>query len=646
MTEKNFILATAGHVDHGKSALIKALTGTDPDRLPEEKARGITIDLGFAHLNLPAPSTFNKGQSGSDQPSSFSVGLIDVPGHEDFVRNMIAGVGSIDLALLVVAANEGWKPQTEEHLQILAYLGVKRLVVALTKTDIADADQVGDQIRGRLSDTPFADARIVPTSVITGNGLENLKIALTEEFAALPLSRDIGKPRLFIDRAFTLRGIGTVVTGTLIDGAFRAGDTVFVQPRDLSTRVRSLQSHGQNVEIVQPGTRSAINLPDLQIGADVERGDVVTGRKFESTTTLDVLLTRSARSQSAAPLKSGSSGYVYHGTARSLAKMIFPETSSLPSGKSAFTQLRLETPLLAFIGDRLVMRDASGRHTTAGGLVLNLDDCRTSQERALLLSRAVAPDDVALAVWTEIARGQIADPSRFLERSRFSTTEIGAALKRLADHGEIFLADNVVAKMLVWRDLRERAAEFIDAAHKKHPERRGLELNELRAELKTTSQSIFDALILDLCRTDFVRAGSMISRASHQASLPADLKPAVEKIRAALATKPFDPPGRRDIANDAVTQKALRFLVDQGEVTEISDEIVLLRSSLDQMKATVSDYISANGPATASQLREKLGSSRRVVIPFLEYLDHIGLTQRAGDVRKLRESKSHVRKIC
>src|SRR5690348_14523958 len=250
MTEKHFILATAGHVDHGKSALVKALTGTDPDRLPEEKARGITIDLGFAHLQLSAaPSAFN--------PSTFSVGIIDVPGHEDFIRNMIAGVGSIDLGLLVVAANEGWMPQTEEHLQIISYLGVKRLVVALTKIDLADAGRTADHVRQKLRDTEFADAQIIPTSVRTGAGLNELKNALAEEFAKIPAPRDAGKARLFVDRAFTLRGIGTVVTGTLSDGEFRASDTVFIQLRNISTRIRSLQSHGRDVETAQPGTRAA-----------------------------------------------------------------------------------------------------------------------------------------------------------------------------------------------------------------------------------------------------------------------------------------------------------------------------------------------------------------------------------------------------
>src|SRR5438445_3256507 len=237
MTDKHFILATAGHVDHGKSTLVKALTGTNPDRLPEEKARGITIDLGFAHLELSAPpSSLNNRQSNAsaartlDQPSTFSVGIVDVPGHEDFVRNMIAGIGSINLALLAVAADDGWMPQTEEHLQILEYLGVQRIVVTLTKSDLGKIDIVTAQIRQELAGTSFRDCPIVPTSTRTGEGLDDLKSALTTELAMLPVRRDIGKPRLFVDRAFTLRGIGTVVTGTLSDGEFCSGQNVFIQP--------------------------------------------------------------------------------------------------------------------------------------------------------------------------------------------------------------------------------------------------------------------------------------------------------------------------------------------------------------------------------------------------------------------------------
>ncbi len=633
----NFILATAGHVDHGKSALVKALTGTDPDRLPEEKARGITIDLGFAHLELTTtPSSF------IPHPSTFSVGIVDVPGHEDFVRNMIAGVGSIDLALLAVAANEGWMPQTEEHLQILSYLGVKRLVVALTKTDLEGAAQAADRVREKLRDTEFANARIVPTSVRSGAGLQDLKNALADEFATLSPARDIGKPRLFVDRAFTLRGIGTVVTGTLLDGVFRAAQAAFVQPRNISGRIRSLHNHGREVDVVQPGTRAALNLPDLEIENDVRRGDVMTDRAFEATSVLDVFLTRSRRLPRKAAIKSGSFVYVHHGTQRVLTKVVLPEMDSLPPGASGLAQLRLNTPLIAFVGDRLIVRDASERQTLAGAVVLNLDsnEMRPAPERALVASRAVAPTDVALAVWTEIARGEILEPSRVLDRSRFSQDEIATALQRLSEHGEIFLSDNVAAKMLVWRELGERATGFIDAVHKKHPERRGLELSELRTDLSSMPPTAFDALIADLCQSGFVRAGSIISRASHRTALPLQLRVAADKIRMALAEKPFDPPGRKDFSKDHEQQQALKFLIEQGELVQISDEIIVLRDSFDRMQTTVTDFISANGPATASQLRDKIGTSRRVIIPFLEYLDRTGLTKRLGDQRVLAQKVS------
>ena len=628
---KNFILATAGHVDHGKSALVKALTGTDPDRLPEEKARGITIDLGFAHLELAAPpSTLNP------QPSTLSVGIVDVPGHEDFVRNMIAGVGSIDLALLVVAADDGWMPQTEEHLQILIYLGVKRIVVALTKSDLGKIDIVTAQIREQLSGTPFADSKIIPTSVQTGEGIENLKQALASEFANLPPARDIGKPRLFVDRAFTLRGVGTVATGTLIDGQIQRGQNIFIQPKTISARVRSVQSHGRDVDLAQPGMRTATNLPDLS-SDQIERGDVVVAPAFEPTRTLQVLLTRSPRSQRAPAIKSGASAHVHHGTTRTFAKIILAEVKSLAPGENAVAQLKLETPLLAFVGDRLILRDASEQRTIAGGIVFNVEDSRSNQERALLATRAVAPDDVALAVWTEIARTGLIDPSRTLERSRFSAAEIISALLRLAEHGEIFLTENVGAKMLVWLDLSKRAAQLIDEAHKAHPERRGLELTDLRAEFNSLSPEVFEALIVDLCRDKFVRAGSKIARGSHRAALPAELQPAAEKIRAVLAEKPFDPPARGAIAENP---QALRFLIEQGDLIELNSEIVLLRDAAEQMRDTIVEHLSNNKSATASELRQKVGTSRRVMIPFLEYLDRIGVTLRSGDLRKLRVPKS------
>jgi selenocysteine-specific elongation factor len=369
---------------------------------------------------------------------------------------------------------------------------------------------------------------------------------------------------------------------------------------------------------------------------------VVATQVFEPTCTWDVLLSRSARSQRALLIKSGSSAYVHHGTTRVIAKIVFAETDSLAAGQSTAAQLRLQAPLLAFVGDRLIVRDPSEQHTLAGGFVFNIDstDFRSSKERALLASRAIAPDDIDLAVWTEIARTSFIEPRRLLERSRFGATEIATALQKLRDHGEILLSEKVGAKMIVWRELRERAAGMIDAEHKARPERRGLELNDLRAELNSLSSAVFDALIVDLCTSDFVRAGLTIARRSHRASLPARLKPAADTIRAALSAKPFDPPDRKTFSQDRDLEPALHFLMEQGEAIELNTELVLLREPAEQMTSAVVAYLSQNGSATASELRQKIGTTRRVIIPFLEYLDRTGVTQREGDLRKLRKAKS------
>ena len=625
---KHFVIATAGHVDHGKSSLVKALTGTDPDRLPEEKARKITIDLGFAELNLRT--------LGGEQ---IHAAIVDVPGHEDFVRNMIAGVGSIDLALLVVSADDGWMPQTEEHLQILQYLGVTRAVVALTKIDIGDAEKVEFQIREQLRHTVFANAPIVRTQL--GGSMEELKEALANELSRVEPQRDVGKARLFVDRAFSLRGIGTVVTGTLTGGTLRVGDEVVVQPRNLRARIRSLQSHGRSVDMAKPGTRTAINLPDLAVGSGIARGDIVTFAGFEPTTTIDILLERSPRLQRAPPIKSGATAWLHHGTTRVSAKIILLEHETLSPGQSAIAQLRLNRPILTFVGDHFVIRDASEQHTIAGGAVLDVDPpherSRSAAQIALLTERAGAQDDVDLYAKTEVARRKSAVSSQLLKRSRFPSSEVAETLQRLHHREEIFFNGNIVADADGWRALREHAIRLIDAVHRSHPERVGLELNRLRSELNEQSPEVVDALIADLCRDDFARVGSTIARRSHCASLPADLQPLAEALRQRVSSNPFDPPPSKQLAPDAQTQQTLKFLIDQNELIEITNDVVLSREAFEKMRSTIADLILSNGPATVSQLRSALKSSRRVMVPLLERLDREGFTRRVGDQRTLAQ---------
>ena len=320
MNVRNYILATAGHVDHGKSSLVKALTGIDPDRLPEEKARGITIGLGFAHLDL-------QNTDGSET-ITYHLGIVDVPGHEDFVKNMVAGVGSIDLALLIVAADDGWMPQTEEHLQILSYLGVKRGVVALTKMDLAqNGEQSIGEIREQLRGSTLEHAPIVPTSIPTCRGLNELKSALIEVLAKSPQSRDISKPRLSVDRAFTLRGIGTVVTGTTTGGGFRRGDEIIVQPSGARGKIRTMHNHNREVEFCPPGTRTALNIPDVK-GAPLKRGDVITRPDLGAAVKeIDARLEKSARLinakvPAARPLKDGTRVRMHLGSADVAAYVI------------------------------------------------------------------------------------------------------------------------------------------------------------------------------------------------------------------------------------------------------------------------------------------------------------------------------------
>jgi len=623
VTTRHFIIATAGHVDHGKSALVKALTGTDPDRLPEEKKREITIDLGFAALNVAAPNG-----------DRIHAGIVDVPGHEDFVRNMIAGVGSIDLALFVVAADDGWMPQSEEHLQILSYLGVQRAVIALTKSDLGRIDVVTNQIRKQLLGTTFADSPIIPTSVRTGTGIEKLVNTLATQLARMEPQRDICKPRLFIDRVFTLRGIGTVVTGTLTGGSLHRGQQIVVFPIDLDTRIRSIQSHGQELQVAQPGMRTAINLSDLNLD-QIRRGDVVTLPGHGApTSTLIVRLERSPRLKEdktvARPLKNGLSIYVHHGASRVGARIRFHENGLLEAGKERIAHLKLAAPIFAFIGDRFVVRDSSERHTIAGGIVLDPDGDKES------LASTVGLDDVNSLLRTTLARHGFARRESLLSKSRFSADEISAALINLEASGEVFLSQHIAADWKFWRKRRAQAIDFIDAAHHKSAERPGIDLRELRSALGIQDMEVFESLVADLCEGDFVRKGSVISRASHRPTLPTHLQPAEKQIREALLRQPFDPPSRKTIESDAQARQVVRFLIENGDVTALSLDVLLLRENFARMKSQVTEFISQNGPATVSQLRQALGSSRRVMVPLLERLDRDGVTIRAGDKRRLR----------
>ena len=649
MDTRHFIVATAGHVDHGKSALVKALTGTDPDRLPEEKSRGITIDLGFAHLDLPAII--------NGQPSNISVGLVDVPGHEDFVKNMVAGVGSVDSALFVVAADDGWMPQTEEHLQILTYLGISRAVIALTKIDLARTDEtrIAAQLRGRLGGTPFAEAPVVSTSVLTDCGIESLKATLGSTLAALAPPRDIGKPRLPIDRIFSLRGIGTVVTGTLSGGAFRCGQQVVLQPSGITTRIRSLQSHNRDVEAVGPGTRTALNLPDVAPDtelagqlAGVARGEVVTLTDLGSgSDTLDVLLEKSARlanaqSPAARPLKDGALVRVHHGSANAAARVLFLDKPALGPGERAIAQLRFVNRVFVLAGDRFIVRDWSERNTIAGGVVLEADGSRARlrkpEYQRCLAQRAGEPANPIVSVGSQLLRERAVRRDSLLTKSRFSAEEIQSASARLIQQGEAVMIREWIIDSAWWTSVRQRAADLIRNEHRLHPERRGLSLRDLRAAIESElpAQDLWDVLRADLCRGDFVQVGTDIRAASHCLSLPPHLQAAGDKMRALFHSKPFEPPSKKELCADVAFQQTLRFLIQTGEAIELSEDTVMAAEHFTRAKESIQEFLRQKRAATTSELRQLLGTSRRVIIPLLERLDRDGITARQGDQRVLR----------
>ncbi len=623
---RHFILATAGHVDHGKTALVQALTGIDTDRLPEEKARGITIDLGFAHLGLPG----------------FSVGVIDVPGHEDFVRNMIAGVGAIDLALLVVAADDGWMPQTEEHLQILSYLGVTRAVVALTKSDLGKVKERSAEIREQLRDTLFASAPVVPTSMRPPAGIEELLLALTNEFAQLAKPRDVGKPRLFIDRVFTVHGSGTVVTGTLSGGSFIRGEDVLVQPQNRNARIRGLQSHNQPLEIAGPRRRLALNLVDLA-PEQTSRGSTICAVRNASRVShvIDVLLNRSPRLPSGTrPIRNGAMLNLHFGSARISARVQLRDRGELSPNENAIARLRLAESVSAFLGDCFILRDASERQTIAGGVVLDATPAankfRSSGQRTLLDRRATSPNDLKTLLCTQLERDHFATHAELLRNAPFSEEEVATALTELGAGGRIFLEEKIAVDANWWKSLRQSASRLVDAEHGAHPERQGLEINRLREGLQVTNPDLFAALVRALAQDGYRQEGAALRHASFQPSLPPNLHAAGERIRTALRARLLDPPARRELATDAAATQALRFLCETGELVALNEDLVISAQGITKLRVAIEQQLRDEKSATVSELRQVTGTTRRVIVPLLEYFDRIGLTRRFGDRRTLR----------
>jgi selenocysteine-specific elongation factor len=628
------VIATAGHVDHGKSTLVRALTGIDPDRLREEQQREMTIDLGFAWMTLP-----------DGEP----VGIIDVPGHIDFIDNMLAGVGGIDAALLVIAADEGPMPQTREHLAILNLLKVPRGVVALTKTDLApDADWVElirADIQQLLANTSLAGAAIVPVSARAGSGLDALVHALADVLKASPPRRDLGKPRLPVDRAFTLQGFGTVVTGTLVDGALSIGDEVEVitqKGEQLPARVRGLQTHKQKLERATPGRRVAVNLGGVDV-EQVARGSVVAKSGALSPTTLiDVRLEMLASDvRRTLTIRHNSEVKIFSGAAQSVAKVWLLEGNALPAGESSWAQLQLSTPMALSHGDRFIVRLPSPSVTLGGGTVIDAHPARRHRRRGGKADVAVLQRLTALSegtpaerVLNALAELRFATRKEAQAKAQLSAGDVEAALAELKHDGVVIDAGDVLALATGVRDAQAQAAALLRDFHAAQPLQAGLPRDTLRSKLGLPAK-VFDALLALPADDPIVDEGETARLASHQVRFNPIQQKAMDALLAQCGAQPWNTPSvkeARAALGDAVYDSALR----QKLIVQLGADVILLPATYAQAVKAVRDFIQREGQMTAAQVRDLFGTTRKYALALMEHLDAIGVTKRVGDARVLR----------
>jgi selenocysteine-specific elongation factor len=641
METRHFIIGTAGHIDHGKSSLVRALTGTDPDRLPEEKARGMTIDLGFAHLLLDDPTAACR----------YDVGIVDVPGHADFVKNMVAGVGSLDAVVLVVAADDGWMPQTEEHLQILEYLGVRNAVIALTKCDLSEnlAEAVAS-VRHVLAASPFAHAPIVPVAAPHGEGLDDLRAALVAMLRETIPAVDIGKPRLPVDRVFSRQGIGTVVTGTLTGGIFPRGAAAVVQPHGQPTHLRGLQHHHSTVDTATPGRRTAINLADVAVAerehrSGVARGDVITLPSLGSAhDTLDVVISCSGRESSGdRPLRNGQKVVWHHGSAGIEARIYLQGVRQLESGSSAPAQLRFRGKVYAFTGDRFVLRDVARQRTLAGGVIIDPEagraHFRKPKFRACLETCAAAVADPAVLMAALVTRDGARLRESLLLKSRWSAAELEAAAGSLIKAGTMRAEGPWLIDCAWWENQVAAAGNLVRTWHRARPELPGLDAAEFQSQASTLlpDKRLLEPLTVSLAAIGFIRSGRHFRHVAHRPALPPQLQAAGARLRAALARNPVEPPGVAELITSPLDRQALKFLTDTGEAVQLDEKAVLLSDALESLRGIITTHLARTGGATASDLRVVTGTTRRILIPLLERMDREGVTRRDGDFRRLRQ---------
>ncbi len=635
------ILGTAGHIDHGKSSLIQALTGINPDRLPEEKKRGVTIELGFAHLTL------------TDGSKEHEVGIIDVPGHADFVNNMVAGVGSLDIALFIVAADDGWMPQSEEHLHILNYLGVENVIIVLTKADLAeDIEFTKELILDELIGTSIEDATIIPVSSITGDGIDALKAEILDRIKQLKQSPKNLIPRIAVDRTFSPTGVGTVITGTLTGGSLNKGETICCMPENLNSNIRGIQNHSSQLETAAHGMRTALNAPDLTLNErgkpGVQRGSVITiPDTLTETSTIDICLTRqdrSIRGQSATEriLKHTETIILHHGTSRTRARVILHSQNQLAPGETCFAQLRLESPITACVGDRFVVRDGAQQGTLGGGIILDASaeprQFRSDTRLAFLTQRAEEPENLRKVILSELLKSPILSTSRPITNSPFTSEHTEQQVAKLVKEKKVTTRGEHIIEPAGWKTAIATASTLITGYHQEFPDTPTMPIQEWRNELvnKGIHPSLSEHIEKHLTGSGFNKIKDGIASADHSLELPDHLAPIANKVLATLKASGIIPPPRVDLAPDPDSQQALTFLIRSGKVIELDPKALLEASQYEVAKQAVITFLTKVGKATASDIRQEIGTTRKVLMPLLEKLDADGITLRTEDFRSLK----------
>lgn len=636
---RSIIIGTAGHIDHGKTALVRALTGVDADRLPEEKRRGITIDLGFAELEL----------------EGVRLGFVDVPGHERFVKNMLAGAHGIDVVALVIAADEGVMPQTREHFDICRLLGIKSGLVILTKTDTVD-EELLELVRAEAEELVngsfLEDAPLISVSARAGFGIDELKETLRAVALKVPPRASETVARLPVDRTFTMRGFGAVVTGTLVAGKIVEGDEMELHPAGLRGRVRGLQVHGRSVEQAEAGQRTAVNLGGVEANI-IERGmTLAPAGRLSSTQIVDV---RASVLESAPrPLRSRSRVRVHLGAAEILARVsVLEEGGEIASGSSGFVQLRFESPVVAVPGEHFILRSYSPSRTIAGGVVVDAfalkhrgREVGAARSRLAALIEADNAAQVALLIETSGVAGH--RRTDIAARTGWLDEVMNAALTEAVRRGELVEAEGVYLRRAAFDALAHNALEEVAGHHRREPLSRGLSRETLRERhFAHTPAEVFRAVLTHLEKSGALVADKEIVRASsHSLELsPADaaLKDRLEKVysESQLAAPTFDEAIERASGKNISREhgrKLLQLLIDAGALMRVSGDLFIHRDALDRLHKQLREYASAHEPERlidVAAFKDLAGISRKYAIPLLEYLDRSHITRRAGDKRTI-----------